>query len=228
MLKNYRITKLDQHFAKAKKIEVNHCDLYLSSREFDSEELEQLFEGHRQTRLISFVWKDFFWGELPFDLIETGGEFDYIRTEVECEGPWIAAIVPDQKQRLFSRFVVDLLTKNGQNLGLECFGSLPSITENYRPDLIPPKSIFEAYCVWMTWAEEALDADWSDVDCDKGWGPEWNDLFGEFDSTEEPENDEDDEYEERELLPDEVRMMALKCHLASTYRDKSRRARKKR
>ncbi len=65
----------------------------------------------------------------------------------------LAALEPKRSAEIFSAFFGSLVERNGARYGLDdLFGSLPSYTTNYRPDLIFAAAIKESYWRWMEWA----------------------------------------------------------------------------
>jgi hypothetical protein len=73
----------------------------------------------------------------------------------------IAAVAPAAAPAAHGALFENLLHENGARYGMEdLFGSLPTITTNHRPDLVPAAAVQRAYWDWMNWASRAGRASW--------------------------------------------------------------------
>lgn len=78
----------------------------------------------------------------------------------------LAALEPkgSDLSSLYTTFVHNVLHDNGIWFGHELFGSLPSITENYRPDLVSRETLEECYLSWMQDLSDSRPSLWSNLE----------------------------------------------------------------
>ncbi len=118
--------------------------------------------------ILVFEWDGF--GPITWSLglrtfeIRTGRSYICIVGEEECGGiKIVAALEPTRGARLFPPFFKDLLTDNGESYGCPLFNSLPTMTRNRQPDLLPTHVIRDAYMNWMAWSQLRGSQTWSDL-----------------------------------------------------------------
>ena len=75
----------------------------------------------------------------------------------------IAAVEPKDSRLALSDLFRSLIRENGVSYQVELFGSLPTRTTNYRPDLIPAAVIKEGYWDWMEWASSGGVDSWANL-----------------------------------------------------------------
>lgn len=99
--------------------------------------------------LLEFTWE----GMLSW--------ISYLRILEMTERDYVCLFIEEQPYRLlagmdkyageeeYSSLIEDLLSFNGLTFGVEMFGSLPTMTVNSRPDLVPAEALRKAYYRWM-------------------------------------------------------------------------------
>ena len=141
-----------------------------------SEEGEQQIYDEGVEGLIGDRWSlrnilDFEWdglGPITWYLglhtfeIGTGREYVCMWGEEERGGPTaVAALEPTGDTALFQAFLKDLLADNGESYRYPLFNSLPTMTRNRRPDLLPTSVVRDAYTNWMRWSQLHGSQNWS-------------------------------------------------------------------
>jgi len=117
--------------------------------------------------LINFEWDSIgpMSSFVQLRLLDIGDGRAYVLPLIE-DAPLlaIAAVEPKGAHQAFSEFFISLLQDNGASYGVQLFGSLPSRTTNYRPDLVPVSAVARAYWLWMEWAVEEIGSTvWTDL-----------------------------------------------------------------
>lgn len=130
------------------------------------DELERWSEGlcndRTLRRVLGFEWATL--GPMSWfvglDILDLGTPRAYLcvdQRDLEGEQPCpiVAAVEPKSEPSLWSALLVDLITTNGADYGVDLFGDLPTETVNHAPGLLPEAMVREAYSRWLdaaTWS----------------------------------------------------------------------------
>ena len=110
---------------------------------------------------LGFEWLSF--GPMSWfasiSLVDTGDGQPYVTVESEtAHRRVVARIFPVVTREIFSDFLRDFFSRNGTAYGIDgLFGSLPTTTESYSPDLVTLPDVKTAYWAFMT---ETQDDGW--------------------------------------------------------------------
>src|SRR4029450_2914408 len=145
--------------------------LVSSAVETEDEQAELEFDGVAdmlekrwlQAGLLEFEWEtggpmSWFRDLTSLDLGLSRGficTYDEVAAEFGGEDEPLLVLAPLEpaESSVFSAFFRDFVRDNGQSYRFDgFFGSLPSNTRNYQPDLISADVIKESYWRWMEWA----------------------------------------------------------------------------
>src|SRR5579885_628486 len=76
----------------------------------------------------------------------------------------LGIVEPDDDPLLLSRLFTRIVENNGNGLGVDLFGSLPILTINWRPDLVPQPVVKQAYWDWQEWCEQKEGSAWINLE----------------------------------------------------------------
>ncbi len=119
------------------------------------------------TLILDFEWQSF--GPMSSDeqlftlLVGSREVYACIDSEV-CGLLAVAALDETNDPRFWPRFLTDLLANNGQEYHCNVFGSLPTMTRNAVPHLLPKSAVREAYSRWMDWANSEGFQTWAELE----------------------------------------------------------------
>jgi len=126
--------------------------------------LEVLEETWPCELLIGFEWDGFLSWFSGLYLLDVDNECVYLCQLLEEQRLRAIAAIPSRNDRkLYSAFFKSLIDQNGRAYNVYVLGSLPTQTENFRPDLIPSSAVKEGYRLWQNWAEENGLSSWLDL-----------------------------------------------------------------
>jgi hypothetical protein len=117
--------------------------------------------------ILSFEWDGF--GPITWHLglsafeMGDGRMYVCIMGEEECGGIKVVAALEPPCDAVFRAFFLDLVSQNGESYGYRIFGSLPTMTQNSRPELLSTSIVREAYKSWMNWSQIHGGQTWADL-----------------------------------------------------------------
>lgn len=113
---------------------------------------------YKEDLAIDFEWQGVMLSGHSLRLYDLGQDPVLIKFDFDEEPDrLIAALEPTENVAVFSAFFQDFIKSNGENYGVDVFGSLPTMTTNYVESLVPRDVVMSSYYDWMECYEQTFD-----------------------------------------------------------------------